>query len=280
MFIRAITTGIRQASPALAGAALLAAAGLLHAQGAEPVVYKECFRPPERTVWGSFPECGVDEEATRQLQKELDEATSPLTPQEEEQVNERIEEEFAAPVIAARQTELLALLDWTARRIEAVLSGGAYQFAASDEVSLRQAKTTIQQRIADTQNRALTRRELDDLTAEVRGIVTDVSRIVAAVPKVVPEDTPDIESLVTRIDALVARVGTVIRDLEREGLAVPSAVRGGYAHALQLVRESKRTCSTRRPEACANLAEVLDTIDAMREPLCRLKSDFLTTICE
>lgn len=282
MFTFVPTTAARRTGLALAvaGATLTTTAGLLHAQTDEPVIYRQCAKPPDRTVWGRFPECGVDEETTQQLREELADTTRKLTPAEEEQVDERIETEFAAPVIAARQTELLALMDWTTRRIEAVLSGGAYQLSFADEAKLRQAKTSIQQRIADTQNRALTRSELDDLTAEVRGIVADVSRIVAAAPKVVPPETPDIESLVTRIDALVARVGTVIRDVEREGLAVPKSVRDGHAHALELVRESKRICSTRRPAACANLAEVLDTIEAMRGPLCGLKSDLLTAICE
>jgi len=261
------------------GAVLIASAGLLHAQsaGEEAVIYSQCRRPPPNHLeWGRFPECGTDEAATRQLREQLDEATKQLTRQEEEQVERYIDEQFAAPALAAKQTELMTLIDWTARRIEAVLGSDAYQFSGADRAALQQAKSVLQQLIAEAKDRSLTRSELDALKAEVRRVVAEVSGIVGTAPKVVPPDTPAIESLVTRIDALVARVGTVIRDLEREGLAVPRAVREGHAHALELVRESKRTCSTRRPEACANLAKVLDTIDAMRGPLCDLPSELLT----
>jgi len=283
MFTQATKTAAKKTGLALAGAAaLIASVGLLHAQSAgdDAVIYKECLQPPARTVWGRFPECGIDAAATREFQDELAEATRALTPQEEQRVDQYIDEQFAAPVLAVRQAELMGLMDWTARRIEAVLGSDAYQFSAGNRTALLRVKVTLQQELAGAKDKSLTRDELDSLTAEVRQIVAEVSDIVANTPKVIPPETPTIESLVTRIDALVARVGTVIRDLEREGLSVPRSVRDGHAHALELVRESKRTCSTRRPEACTNLAEVLDTIEAMRGPLCKLKSDFLTTICE
>jgi hypothetical protein len=103
-----------------------------------------------------------------------------------------------------------------------------------------------------------------------------VHEIVLARQRETPIDVPPIENLVTRIDDLVARVGTVLRDLEREGIVVPATVRRGHAHAVELVRESKRTCSTRRPAGCRQLREVLDTLEAMREPLCDLPSKVLT----
>lgn len=276
-----LTAPARRIALTLAGAAVLTgAAGVFHAQAAGgAVIYRSCIHPAT-FVWGRFPECGIDDEATQQLQEVIEDTTRPLTPQDQERVDQHIDQQFAAPVLAGRQAELLVLIDWTVRRIETVLGSGAYQFAAGDRVTLQQAKATLQQLTADAQDRSLSRGELDGLATQVRAMVTDVSHIVAAAPKAVPAGTPTIENLVTRIDALVARVGTVIRDLERAGLAVPRVVRDGHAHALQLVRESKRSCSTRRPAACANLAEVLDVIAAMRGPLCGLQSELLEGICQ
>jgi hypothetical protein len=276
------TTAISQLHPTrvrvVMAALVFIVASTVHAQASrdEAVIYGECLRPPQRTAWGRFAECGIDEDATRKLREEVDAGTRSLTRLEEHEIERRIDEQFAVPALARKQADLAILMDWIARSIEDAMENGTYQFSPADRKAILQAGTELQQVLIAASSGAVGRDELDGLTAEVRGIVVRVTGILAAAPRQIPPDTPQIESLVTRIDALVARVGTVIRDLDRERIAAPRVVRDGHAHALVLVRESKRICSTRRPAACSQLREVLDTIEAMREPLCRLPSELLS----
>jgi len=108
------------------------------------------------------------------------------------------------------------------------------------------------------------RDQLSPLLTKIQAMLTQKQRTASA--------GPEIENLVVRIDDLVARVGTVIRDLERADERVPQTVRSGHRRTLQLVREAKQTCSTSRPQGCQQLREVLKIIEMMREPLCAIDS--------
>jgi hypothetical protein len=258
------------------GVALFAKLAAGQETGESPVVYRECYRPPVGNTFGRFPECGIDEQATEELRRQIEDSTRPLTPEEDEQVETYIDDEYGDQLADKRRDELLSVFNTAGERIAALLASDALSFSDEERQFLRLQSEWFEEQSRHFSLQPSDTREIQEARAEIGEVLRRVHEIVLARQREAAATVPDIENIVTRIDALVARVGTVIRDLEREGLVVPRSVRDGHAVALTLVRESKRTCATHRPAGCRTLREVLNTIEAMREPLCDLPSDLLT----
>lgn len=263
----------------VATATLVGSAIVLAQEPADPVIiYKECYRPGEKLAsgFGRFPECGVDEAATDALRREVQERIRPLTPEQDRQVEEQVERQFQKLLNVDQRQEVMRLLNAARDRLLTLLSSNILQFTVVDKSVLQSEVAWIDEQLRRYESESFTAAELQKTRLELGTRLGRVHEIVLARRRETPIDVPPVENLVTRIDALVARVGTVLRDVEREGLLVPATVRRGHVHAAELVRESKRTCSTRRPAGCQQLREVLDTLESMREPLCRLPSKALT----
>jgi hypothetical protein len=161
-------------------------------------------------------------------------------------------------------------------RLAALLTSQVFSFTAAERATLQEPSDWIDEQLSILNSEAWTTADLSSIRLELGQRLARVHEMVVERQRDAAASVPTIESLVTRIDDLVARVGTVLRDVEREGLAVPATVRRGHARAVELIRESKRTCSTRRPDGCKQLRDVLETLDAMREPLCNLPSKSLS----
>lgn len=270
----------RWSAAVLALAATLVGTALASAEApaGQAVVYKQCYRPGGKSTssYGRFPECGIDEAATGKLRQEIDETTRPVTPAEEQRVEERVRQLFVKPLNEQERHEVLRLLTTALDRLTTLLSSDVLRFTATDQASLREQIDWIGEQVQRYESKTFTKADLQTTRQELGTRLGQVHSIVLQRQRETSVDLPPIESLVTRIDDLVARVGTVLRDVEREGLVVPATVRRGHVRAVELVRESKRTCSTRRPAGCSQLREVLDTLEAMRGPLCGLPSKTLT----
>ena len=230
--------------------------------------------------------CGIDEKAmtgdakkreqTEQLREKIEAEKRLLTPKEEKRINEHLEQQFLGDKVTKRRAELDQLLQTTTSRLQGLLDSPSHEFTESEAKQLQTAITLVATLSAQYDRPDVSKRDIGSVRDQLAPTLTDIHVMLTQKKRDHSMAGPKVESLVTRIDALVARVGTVIRDLERAGKEVPVEVRSGHERALQLVRKAKRNCSTRRPAACSMLSEVLTTIEVMREPLCRIDSPLLS----
>lgn len=249
------------------------------------VVYKQCkYVDGFKSTWkkGRHESCGIDEGATQEarekrerteaFRREAEQRKHALTPSEEKRIDEYLEQQFVGERISARQTELRNLLNGTAARLGKLLTSNAYRFTDEETQRLDDAQTLVASLTAEYDQPNVGKADIRAVRNQLAPLLTEIQAMLTQKQRTAPADGPRIENLVTRVDDLVARVGTVIRELELAGERVPQAVRSGHRRALQLVREAKQTCSTSRPEGCRQLREVLETIEAMRDPLCAIDS--------
>ena len=253
------------------------------------VIYNECV--VREGIRGNYvlkrhESCGIDEEATRiaretwerteAMQREAEENRRSLTPEEEERVTEYIEKQFLDNNAATRQAELQALLQSASNRLTALLANDVYDFTTDEQQKLQDAQLLVESLSEDYNRSDVSRDEVRYVRDRLAPVLTEIQTFLTYRQRNAAAQGPKVENLVTRIDDLVARVGTVIQELDRSGQTVPAEVQTGYQQALRLVREAKATCSTRRPAACSHLSDVLDIIESMRDPLCATKSPLLT----
>lgn len=254
------------------------------------VIYKKClppsggFRGP--LEYGRYESCGIDEEATRiasetrerteAMQREAEANRHPLTSEEEKRVIKHIEKRFLDNSESTQHLELQTLLQTASNRLTALLADDVYVLTADDQQKLRDAQLLVESLSEDYDRADVSKHELRHVRDQLAPILTEIQVLLTHRQRNAAAGGPKVESLVTRIDNLVARIGTVIQELERSGQPVPAEVRAGHRRASQLVREAKATCSTNRPTACSRLSDVLNIIDSMRKPLCATKSSLLT----
>ena len=215
-------------------------------------------------------ECARIEEQTEEALEELlgRPIHNTLTPEQEEAVSRQMEGQFGT----SKRQAFLDALETTANRIEKLLAS-PLPFSPDQRTTLQETYDWLLTKQAQFEEGEpdirQTRNAMQKRLTAISALVTTVKRQEAA-------NGPRIENLVTRIDALVARVGTTLLELEREGTLIPAEVKRGYKKAKALVRNSKSECSTRRPASCHQLATVLEIIEAMQKPLCDLDSSRLT----
>ena len=215
-------------------------------------------------------ECASIEEQTEEAIEELlgQPIHDTLTPDQEEAVTRQMEGQFGT----SKRQAFLSALETSAHRIEKLLAS-PLPFSPNQRTTLQETYDWLMAKQAQFEEGEpdirQTRNVMQKRLTAISALVTTVKRQEAA-------NGPRIENLVTRIDALVARVGTTLLELEREGTLVPVEVQTGYERAKRLVRNSKSECSTRRPASCHQLATVLEIIEAMQKPLCALDSSQLS----
>ena len=199
-----------------------------------------------------------------------------MTPQEEKEVIEHIESRFQTQTDATLHSRLLSLLGSARDRLSQLLRSETYAFDERDRQTIQETADWIDQRMAQYESATVNKSDVRGVRQELGSELNVIAAIVTAKQREGGAEVPRVENLVVRIDDLVARVGTVIRDLERSGERVPPEVRNGHRRAADLVREAKATCSTSRPTGCTQLRSILATIEQMREPLCAIESPVLT----
>ena len=254
------------------------------------VIYKKCYQPSQgmrgTSEYGRYESCGIDEEATRiaretwerteAMRREAEANRHSLTPEEEDQVTEYIEKQFLENQSSIRQTELRSLLQTALNRLTVLLENGIYVLTENDRQELQDALSLVESLSTDYDRPGVSKYEVRHVRDELSPILTEIQTILTHRQRNAAAEGPKVESLVTRIDNLVARVGTVIEELDRSGQTVPTEVRTGHRQVLRLIREAKAACSTTRPAACSHLSDVLDIIESMRAPLCATNSSLLT----
>lgn len=254
-----------------------------------PVIYKQCrFRASDDSgayLYARDALCGIDEEAMRvardtrertiAFQREAEANNRPLTREEEKAVIEHIERQLLQGTPADHRVALHTLLETAERRLLTLLEGNQFNLTDEERDQLQVAYTFVLSLQDELTDALVSKRKLRDVRDRLSPVLTVVQAMLTGKQRTKSGESPSVENLVTQIDALVARVGTVIRELELSGKPVPAAVRSGHRRALQILREAKQTCSTRRPANCSRLMEVLDVIDDMREPLCAIDSPLL-----
>ena len=244
----------------------------------EPLIYRQCRRPPG-LEWGRFPECGIDVALTDELQHLVRESTRPLLAEEETKINEHIELQFGTVFGGQQHADLVRVLAEAHDRLVTLLATNLLGFTDTERRYLEATADWISAQAVRYESTPFTTSDVRETRELLGDNLQRVHEIVRRRQREAQATLLPVENLVTRIDLLVARVGTALRDLAQEGRTIPDSVEQAYDHALELVRQSKRTCSTRRPSGCSELGEVLETIEAMREPLCSLRTD-LRTFCE
>lgn len=245
----------------------------------EITIYETCVDKEWRRV--QKPECGVDEAATEAARAEQQiaeeslmwriERNKSITPEQESRVQNILDRRgdgtkqkqirFMNGVVStalARITPLLQL-PWNASDRK-VLDTLSHRFHDHEE-SLKRTR--------------LSRDQLDHLRDSIRSDTIRLQEVIVRKPRSLEPSQP-VENIVTRMDALVATIGTVLIEIERDGVVVPLEVEEGYQEAKDSIRIAKRSCSMRRPKACSKLWDVLMAIEAMRQPLCELPSKRLT----
>ena len=226
------------------------------------------------------PKCGIDKEATaaaqtkqkatQELLQQIAERNKKLTPQTKVLVEQAMEERFETATM--RKVESLKGVVSTAEsRIEGLLS---LAWSAQDVTALQRLGDQFAAYAKSLLHTELSRSDFRQLRDEVYSGTKDLQAIAVRKPRDGNSSKP-IENIVTRIDALVATVGTVLSEVEKEGITIPLQVRGGYEQSKNAIRLAKASCSMRRPKSCRQLWDVLIAIESMREPLCALPSDRL-----
>lgn len=254
-----------------------------------PVIYKLCLvETPQSDEWTKrhHESCGIDEEATRvahetwerteEFRRQVAANSHILTQAEKNLVTAHIEQHFLGEKSSTRQIELQRLLESTATRLQNLLSSKAYTFSEEELKQIQAVQTAVESLAVKYEQAAITKRDVRRVQDQLAPLLTNIQSMLTHKVRNAITAGPNIVNLVTRIDNLVARVGTVIRDLELAGETVPTKVSRGHRKAVDLVRTAKRACSTSRPESCAILGEVLYAIEAIREPLCSIDSPLLT----
>ena len=253
------------------------------------VIYNSCRYLEQfktKPQFGPHESCGINEaanrlaqetrERTEELRRQIEAERRTLTESEEQQITNHLEQKFLGNKMSQWKEELDQLLQTTATRLEGLLGTPSYKFTESEAEQLRAASVLVATLSATYDHANISKLDMRHVRDQLAPLLTGLHVMLTEKQRATSSEGPKVENLVTRIDNLVARVGTVIRDLERSGQPVPMKVQQGYRRASQLVRETKRTCSTNRPAACSQLAQVLDEIDAMREPLCKIDSPLLS----
>ncbi len=250
----------------------------------DAIVYKKCYLIEHPAIKTQSPKCGVDEEATaaaqvkqkatEKLRQEIADRNNKLTPQNEVLVEQAMEERFVSS--SMRKTESLQrVVDTAQSRIDGLLT---LSWPTQDVSALERLGDRFAAHAESLSESKLSRSGFRQLRDKVYSDTKDLQTI--AVRKLRNSDRgKPIENIVTRIDALVATVGTVLGEVDKEGVAIPAQVRTGYEQAKKAIRQAKETCSMRRPKACRQLWEVLFAIESISEPLCDLPSDRLDPYC-
>lgn len=248
--------------------------------GTADVIYRECYRDRDG-AYGRFEECGIDQRATQEHQRklaELDEkvkrATRPVTPEEEQKISDYLQNRFGGE--DDLQAQLTALLDDSQQRLLQLMESDRYAFNERERETIQSVINWIDVEKPKYGDSPMTKSDMRLVRNELGTRLGTVAEIVTANQRQLSGAVPQVENLVTRIDDLVARVGTVIRDLERSGQTVPVEIRTGHRTATELVRDAKFNCSTDRPTGCTQLRTVLETLEGLRVPLCELDSTVLT----
>lgn len=282
----------------VATAAIAVGHALLGQVGAsETVVYKQCYRPPSRLQFGRFPECGIESttstssESAREdyfcfrgdgtRSSNRDECGTPpsspvRTPEQERAIIQLIENQRAEAKRAQRQRELLNALENASQTLTKYAGGKLIALTAAQQTFLEDHAAWLATQINIGGKADYTLSELNSIAGTLRQRVASARETINAARKSAATAAPAIENIMLRIDDLVRRVGTLIGSLEKEGMQVPLKVKGGYERAKAGMTIAQRTCSPRRPHNCLVLNDVLDELEAMREPLCALPSDRLT----
>jgi hypothetical protein len=278
------------------------------------VVYKQCVPPfisgnsTEVNIrpFGRYPECGIDQvateaarEAARQEHRCLDrngnwttdrtQCSSNLSDEKieellgreirdmtEREITDRVENTFIREKKELERGILERALQLAAKRVQRLLASTVYRFGETERTTLTANLAWFESQAEDIASVGLTRADLETTRNDLAKRLQAVQSMVTTQKRQLEATAPQLENIVTRIDYLVARVGTVLRDLERDGLTVPAKVTLGYEDAKAILTDAKLTCSMRRPASCARLNEVLDAIAGIREPLCELPSDRLS----
>jgi hypothetical protein len=264
----------------------------------DAVLYKQCYRPPARVVFGRFPECGVEAAASSSSLPSNDGffcyradgtpttsrgecANVPVparTPEQERAIIQHIEEQRAEEKRAQRQADLLDALENASQTVAKYADAKVIVLTAAQKASLDEQRAWLASQIKTGKLAKFTLSEMTSISIVLKQRLANVREIIEAARESLATTVPPIENIMLRIDDLVRRVGTVIGSLEKEGTRVPLQVKRGYERAKAGMTIAQRNCSPRRPQNCFVLHDVLDAIEAMRTPLCALPSDKLT-IC-
>ncbi|HLD63396.1 MAG TPA: hypothetical protein VI913_00695 [Candidatus Peribacteraceae bacterium] len=268
------------------------------------VIYRQCRDKNQNYKIVQGPICGIDNVATENardiareylrnlpkpicLDRDGNQTTdrtqcAPPTPVEpdpiqEQKVIERIENIFIGTKKEEDRRSLSDALGIAQLRIQKLLVSKVYKFSDSDKKELTSQVVWIQQQLQHFDGRtAFTEADIQKGRVSLVASLQKIQGMITTQKRLLAEQAPRLENIVTRIDDLVTRVGTVLRELERDGLDVPDEVTEGYLTSKIYLTDAKRTCSMRRPASCALLGKALDEIAKMREPLCALPSDRLT----
>jgi hypothetical protein len=261
------------------------------------VVYKQCYRPPDRVQFGRFPECGVEAAASSSSQPTNDGffcyrpdgtqttnrrecASAPSvpirTPEQERAIIQRIEEQRVEEKRALRQAELLNALENANQTVAKYADGILIALTAAQKTALVEQRGWLASQIKTGKLARFTLGEMNSISIVLKQRLATVRETIRAARESLAITAPPIENIMLRIDDLVRRVGTLIASLEKEGTRVPLQVKRGYELAKAGMNDAQRNCSPRRPQNCLVLHDVLDAIEAMRDPLCALPSDKLT----
>jgi len=205
-----------------------------------------------------------------ELQRRID-RNKTITPEEEQRVEEFLEKRYEAPRLK-KVSLLQTMVDTSRLRLDALLT---LAWKPSDSTALARLQQKFNKHAAALEATHFSKAALSQLRDSVHRDVLTLQGFATRKP---PSDTAPqpIEHIVTKIDRIVAQVGTVIGEIEGDGVLVPASVHKGYEQAKDSVRAAKRSCSMRRPQACTKLWDVLRAIESIREPLCALPSERLT----
>jgi hypothetical protein len=282
---------------AVAAPAVVTVGPTLLGQAGPSVIYKQCYRPPDRVVFGRFPECGVEAAASSSSQPTNDgffcyradgtQTTSrgecaniprvpSRTPEQERAIIQRIEEQRAEEKRAQRQADLLNALENASQTVAKYADGKPLVLTAAQKASLDEQRAWLASQIKTGKLAKFTLGEMTSIAIVLKQRLANVREIIEAARESLATTAPPIENIMLRIDDLVRRVGMVIGGLEKEGTRVPLQVKKGYERAKAGMTIAQRNCSPRRPQNCLVLHDVLDAIEAMRAPLCALPSAKLT----
>ena len=266
------------------------------ASTSQTVIYKQCYRPPDRVHFGRFPECGIEASSgssppanngffcfradgaqTTDRGECANVPSVPVrTPEQERAIIQRIEKQRVEEKRAARQVELMNALEHADRSVAKYADGHLITLSAAQKTVLEEHEAWLASQLKTGQQAKFTLSEMNAIAVALKQRLANARGVIKTARETLATTVAPIENIMLRIDDLVRRVGTVIGSLEKAGARVPLQVKRGYDRAKAGMTIAHRSCSPRRPQNCLVLHDVLNDIEAMRDPLCALPSDKLS----